>query len=85
VWFFVIVLVLGSSSGEVEEQCAGDPAEEAEFTSDWSACLCKACIEPFLERAFFPCGYSFAVSCLRLVSEVVRRFCGGEEGGSGGR
>lgn len=59
-----LCLCLGLGSGEVEEQGGREAAEEAEFVSARRAGLCEACVEAFLERAFFACCYALAVACL---------------------
>lgn len=61
---FYLGLGLGLGSGEVEEQGAREAAEEAEFVPARGAGLCEACVEAFLERAFFACCYAVAVACL---------------------
>ena len=66
----MLLLLLGS--GEVVvQQCARETAEQAEFAAEWCASLRKACVEPFLKRAFFSGCYSLAVPCLRLVLRGV--------------
>jgi hypothetical protein len=57
----------------VVQQCAceTETAEEAEFTAERCASLRKACVEPFLERAFFSGCYSLAVARLRIVLRGV--------------
>ena len=66
-----MLLLLLSLGKVVVQQCARETAEEAEFAAEWCASLRKACVESFLERAFFSGCYAFAVACLRIVLRGV--------------
>jgi hypothetical protein len=87
-WFvLLLLLLLLLSSGKVEEQCAREPAEEAQFTAQRCASLCKARVEPFLERTFFSGCYAIAVACLSHVLRgvvVLGGRCFGEQEQTGG-